>query len=73
MLFFTLSFCNAIKNMSKRKKEEIHFCGKRKKKNQNGVIIMISVGGKETVFMWIVWIKILKKENSKKYLIFENI
>ena len=50
MLFFTLSFCNAIKNMSKRKKEEIHFCGKRKKKNQNGVIIMISVGGKETVF-----------------------
>ena len=59
--------------MSKRKKEEIHFCGKREKKDQNSFIIMISVGGKETVFQWIVWIKILKKENSKKYLIFENI
>ena len=59
--------------MSKRKKEEIHFCGKREKKDQNSFIIMISVGGKETVFQWIVWIKILKKENSEKYLIFENI
>ena len=50
MLFFPLSFYNVIKNMSKRKKEEIHFCGKREKKDQNSFIIMISVGGKETVF-----------------------
>ena len=62
-----------LKIWAKEKKKEIHFCGKIEKKNQNSVIIMISVGGKDTVFQWIVWIKILKKENSKKYLILKNI
>ena len=47
MLFSTLVLQCYLKN---EEKKMIHFWGKKEKKNQNSVTIIISVDGKGTVF-----------------------